>query len=469
MTKLGAVLIDKVVSVYVSAISVAAAAVLIRTAFIYGGVLSEYVAIHSASLTYVGVCALPLIATSSVRKCMKVSLVLAMLLVVLLLCQIVPLPLSVISTVSPVRYEHLLLVQGFGLDVSFAPLTEDVLKTTTMLQVWMGSMCVCMFVGCTIALKRKYMWLFVVVLMLVASLEACLGWIQANPFSLDTAQSIARGTLINRNHFACLLSIILPFHLGAAVYVWKSNSIPRNMNAIRVIVCTTCLASAAVIVSAIVLSRSRMGFIAALVSVSVFVVLWLKLGRRGTGEHTVHRGWASRLAAVVGVLVSSAAIVSAPLLYRVTSVVDAIDLSTDTRVSIWKSTLEICPQYLLTGAGLGAFETVYRQYNDVVPTKTIDYAHNDYIQLLLELGLPAMLVLMFLVGGIVYCAVNYLSVESEVREKVIVAACLASLSALSAHSLVEFNLYIPLIVLTAAWILGIVLGIVAGSNDAHVK
>ncbi len=65
------------------------------------------------------------------------------------------------------------------------------------------------------------------------------------------------------------------------------------------------------------------------------------------------------------------------------------------RATIWSNTLEAIQDFAPVGSGLGSFSAVYRTYDD--PSRAtrefVNHAHNDYLELALELGLPAVLLM----------------------------------------------------------------------------
>jgi O-antigen ligase len=71
---------------------------------------------------------------------------------------------------------------------------------------------------------------------------------------------------------------------------------------------------------------------------------------------------------------------------------------------IWKTTLPLVPKYLLTGSGPDTFILVFPQPDSTkqnILTKKVDKVHNEYLQILITLGLPALVVYLFLLYHII--------------------------------------------------------------------
>ena len=67
----------------------------------------------------------------------------------------------------------------------------------------------------------------------------------------------------------------------------------------------------------------------------------------------------------------------------------------DQRWSIWRNSLDLIGNYMPWGAGFGSFSAVYNKYeplSELTPTY-VNNAHNDYLELLVEAGLPGLVAL----------------------------------------------------------------------------
>jgi O-antigen ligase len=86
---------------------------------------------------------------------------------------------------------------------------------------------------------------------------------------------------------------------------------------------------------------------------------------------------------------------------------------------------------------------------------TIEFAHNDYLQYLAELGAPAFLAGFLFMLGIFRHAVRSAMNQPSNDSRYVALACAGSFAAIMLHSLVDFNLYIPANAMLLAWIAGI--------------
>ena len=113
------------------------------------------------------------------------------------------------------------------------------------------------------------------------------------------------------------------------------------------------------------------------------------------------------------------------------------------------------------GSGMGSFESVFPRFQPAFAPGYVNHAHNDYPQLLMEMGAPALL----LVGLMLVLVVRQLWIlakalrSSKRLSSELAVRCFAGLGALALllHSWVEFNMHIPALAITASFLLGVFL------------
>ena len=79
---------------------------------------------------------------------------------------------------------------------------------------------------------------------------------------------------------------------------------------------------------------------------------------------------------------------------------DMMEKDAPSRFQIWECGWRIIQDHPWTGTGLGTFGDLFRVYQDFLDDKlTASFAHNDYVYLTVELGVPVAARLFVLVWG----------------------------------------------------------------------
>lgn len=135
-------------------------------------------------------------------------------------------------------------------------------------------------------------------------------------------------------------------------------------------------------------------------------------------------------------------------------VLDTEAVSLASRQEIWATTIKAISDTFPFGTGLGTFETVYAAYEDpnLVSATYVNHAHNDYLQVVLELGAAGiLLILLFLFWWGWQALRVWQSHETRPFPR---AATIAS-AAILAHSVVDY----PLRTAAIAAVFGMCLGL----------
>jgi O-antigen ligase len=214
------------------------------------------------------------------------------------------------------------------------------------------------------------------------------GFIIDNPFINDSRGSVG-GTFANRNHFAlflamgCLIAPVWAF-AGKQSARWRAPVALALMTLFALIILAT---------------GSRAGILTGLLALALGLALcW----------HDVHRAlhgaprWVfpTLIAAIIGVialfiLVSIAA-------DRAESVRRAfeIDPGQDMRARGLPTVLSIIVAHFPVGAGYGGFDPIFRLHEpfQLLKPTYFNHAHNDFLEIVLDGGLPALLLLLVAIG-----------------------------------------------------------------------
>src|SRR5947207_9228728 len=180
----------------------------------------------------------------------------SVLLVAYVAFQLVPLPLWLLRSVSPARAALVQMLNPIMPWTSYAPIS--VFPSATLAHLLRIAAYIVVFVLTREltwrTLERR--WLIAAPIVIIAGADAVLGVFQYSP-----PDSVAHGTYVNRNHFAGLLEMALPFALTYPIAaVMKRRRLPLR----RAVLVSISLALTMLMLLGVVLSMSRGGFLAAL-------------------------------------------------------------------------------------------------------------------------------------------------------------------------------------------------------------
>lgn len=213
-----------------------------------------------------------------------------------------------------------------------------------------------------------------------------------------------------------------------------------------------------VMIAALLSSHSRMGIIAAVSSIAIMAVF--------SGFQRRAGAW---LAALIMLCVTALVlwIGAGSALGRFGSISDEYVSADDSRLSLWKNAARLVGDHPFLGSGLGTFPVAFTAVQNTFLGKFVNHAHNDYLELACDLGIPAALLLF---GSVVLLlarlAKKTASCESGF-EKAVALGCLGGIAAILLHSLTDFNLYIPANALLFSLILGLASAICVSGVDAE--
>jgi O-antigen ligase len=306
-------------------------------------------------------------------------------------------------------------------------------------------------------LWRDRIWVAALPVVVVAWLESALGLVQFYLSRMSgAAAGSSTGTYVNRNHYAGLLEMALPVAMGAGIWMY-SRGVTRHSSSGRAAVWASAwLVMAASLLLGIVTSLSRMGFLAALggVGMAGALAIGANEGRPG-GERAWWRRWWPAAALVAGLTWVFVFLPTDELILRFAAFAQTENVTQDTRSQIWRETGDLVAAYPVLGAGLGSYEAAFQRYKSVAPENTVDFAHNDYLQVLAEMGVAGFAVACALAGYVFWRVGRVVRWERGRRNWWMAVGLLGGLAAMALHSLVDFNLYIPANALALAWLAGL--------------
>jgi O-antigen ligase len=369
-----------------------------------------------------------------------------------MLFQLVPLPAAWVAVLSPYRYHALEAARtALGHDPSaWMPLSAAPAATLTGLLFVVPAMAAFLAAGEMARWWAGRMWLVAAPVIALAWLEALLGLVQFFLMRMaGGAAASVSGTYSSYDHFAGLLEMAFPLAVMGALH--SRDPLGRIPAAVRT---AAMLAAAACLLMGIILSLSRMGVLATLAAFAgVLAALAFSLPHR--------RRWVWLIPAAVPLLIL-VSLSTRELLLRFADLTATPDISKDARVEAWSDTLHVIAAYPWTGCGLGAYERGMYRFKNAVPTRTLDYAHNDYLQMAAELGIPGILLLAALAVWVLSRTLRVVIFMRGSPNWALACGLLGALLAIAVHSLADFNLYVPANALAFAWLAGLSAGLAPG-------
>jgi O-antigen ligase len=267
---------------------------------------------------------------------------------------------------------------------------------------------------------------------------------------------VARGTFANRNHFAGYLEMTVAIGIGLlmaslggdAAYTWRQRL--RNLIKLLLSPKMRLRVYLAVMVVALVLSRSRMGNTAFFSSLVIAGVIGLMLSRHATR---------STIILLASLIVIDLFIVGAWFgVEQVAQRLQETSLEAETRDEVDEYGRELVRDYVSTGSGGGSFYAVFPRYRTGELEKFNNHAHNDYLEFASDTGIVGISIL----GSIVVLSLGAALIAQYRRRDPLLRgmgfAGVMGITALLIHSTVDFNLQIPanamtfMIVLALCWL-----------------
>lgn len=369
----------------------------------------------------------------------KFAIILWLLFLVIVLFQAVPLPTSIIELISP---NHPALHD----DSPYAYLTTDIGQTQISLVKSFSYFCLFL---CSLMLIDNEKRLKAMLVVLLASgvfqalygmLEIMLGMKYSMIFNIPVA-SWTTGSFVYKNHYANFLMLCLSAGTGLLIVSlndnqalsrrgWSRNlisSLLSNKALIRI--------SLAIMVIALVMSRSRMGnaaFFVALTLVGIYTLIADKKRSQGL------------LILVVSMIVIDLFIVSSWFgLDKVQERLAQTSLTQESRDEVVIDSMPIVSDFPIVGTGGGSYYGVFPSYKKSNLYAFYDHTHNDYLEFLIEYGFISLFCLGVLVLMCFYSAAMAIKKRRNVIFKGAGFASLMAMTGMLIHMFVDFPLQAP--------------------------
>ncbi len=235
------------------------------------------------------------------------------------------------------------------------------------------------------------------------------------------------GSYVNHNHYAGLMELLIPIPLVISLCRLAGE---RERIAAGV--------AAAIMTGTIFLSGSRGGMLAILVE---FAVVGVLLARQKSAVR-IAIGVGAFAIVLIGLLTWLG---GKELTERVSSVgMEArSEISGGMRVTIDRDAFHMFRNKPVLGWGLGTFPVVYPQFRTFYTNFFVNQAHNDYLQLLAEMGILGFAAMGWFLIVLYRNALRKIGNWISDLSGAVTLACTLGMTGILVHSLFDFNLQIP--------------------------
>lgn len=256
------------------------------------------------------------------------------------------------------------------------------------------------------------------------------------------------GFFANRNHMATLLLAAIPF--AAAIYVAAKATMNQRQKAFAMLAFG--MGGMLLLIAGIALNASLAALALAVPVVALSSLLLVRSGSKAT-----------RVLGVFGAVAFAAAVIAiSSSAIRPELAGGSGSASFHSRAEIWSLTGRAIADSFPMGTGVGTFRQVYALYEPPasVTNTYVNHAHNDYLEIVLEAGLPGLLLLFALLAWWAIQAIRLWRTPSS--SSFATAATIAS-AAILAHSSVDY----PIRSAAIAAVFAACLGLMATGQRRH--
>ncbi len=232
----------------------------------------------------------------------------------------------------------------------------------------------------------------------------------------------------NPNVLAEYLIMIIPISISL---FWYSKRIHKKL---------IFAGTSGILILSLVLTLSRGGWLGFAFSALVFVLL---VERR-------------LLLSIIPIVVGGVFFLPQSILNRIMSIGNFADSSNAYRLKMWQITLDIIKDHPIAGVGFGhlPFKETFETYIRTMPTY---HAHNTYLEIAAELGIPGLIAFLFLLFIVFKYGIKLLVNQEDKYIRIMAAGLFSGLAGLLVHGAVENVIYLTKIIIYFWILIGFIL------------
>ncbi len=278
-------------------------------------------------------------------------------------------------------------------------------------------------------------------------------WVDKQQYEHDLTS-----TFMSKNHFAIYAALVLLCGCALLYQSWR-NALRETREKLVIKTFMNWAVKAYIpfflvlyVFGAILLSHSRAALLLSMLGISVFFICYQLYAKQWGRAIILFLISAGCCAAVISIAVESSQHFASLF----------TDQSSADRMSVYNICIAAIGDNPWLGYGLGSFQAVFRMYNNSV-SASFNHAHSDILESLVDLGLPAGLMLWgamaLLISGLLR------GIFKRRRNGIYPVLGLATTLMVLLHSGVDFSLQIPGVAMPFAMLLGASLAQSWGSSD----
>jgi O-antigen ligase len=364
-----------------------------------------------------------------------------------LLFQLIPFPPGVLETLSPARAQLTDALAEAIPNIKHAPISVTPAMSLFYFFGFLGFLA-------TFLLVRDIAWRFTetqnwaptLPLIIVAAAEALVGLSQI----FSNASAAVRGSFADRDHLSGFLEMVLPLSLVLGYDAFRRHRLRISDTSRHAIFACGMWGVSGLMLAVILKSGSAAGPLILFISLASTSLLLMIPHLKTLRMRFLFGG--ALLAAILVFFVVFPPTEFADHL----SDLAASDKSPGEQLALWKEMIPLLAEFRWFGTGLGGFESSFLKYQGTMSSLHVEFAHNDYLHYLIEIGILGFSIFLMGMLGIVRSAVRgLLSLDDEPR-RLLAAAGIGCFIAVSLRSAVDSNLAVPANAMALAWISGLV-------------
>ncbi len=285
---------------------------------------------------------------------------------------------------------------------------------------------------------KKILYLTVAVSAVVLLIGLCFPKGEYVKFFLGVGSLGNFGPFTNRNNAGVFLSMSFFISLSLVFYNFLKYQkyLIQNKKSEFVVVQIVNITIALMLLVSVVLTRSRGAMLATFVSLFVFSFLYVYYLSDKLKEKVLKI-----------ILISVVMVISSFAIYKN---IDAINeysqrstgLSEQTRLKLYDMSFNILKDYSVTGIGFASFPILIDKYLEEDLNAYPEYLHNDWLELLLDVGYPVYILFLLLVCIIIFLFLRRIRYLSN-KKKILFVGLFSACCSICIGSFVDFHFHIP--------------------------